>query len=393
MDQPDDAYVILDEDADRVAADAHGAAVYGGVLERLGHLDLADAILEAAIVRTPDAPDLRVNRAVVRKAKGDLSGAAEDLAIAIENERDSIDAHWNQALVQLSQDDYAQGWKSYGWRWQMAHRPRPVTGKPDWQGEYLDGPLFITAEQGIGDTLQFCRLLKTAADRTGSIILQVQPGLEELLQTSLIDRLGWVNEVVSGNDVPDHAATLPLLDLPALMSLWPDQRTTFPSPYLFADDSIDIPGEKRVGFVWSGNQQRFDNRLRGVPVADLIAATTNMGLTRASLQFDGQDDLSEIGTDAVDIIDLMANITNWQQTANAIAGLDLVVTVDTAVAHLAGGMGVPVWVLSWAGYDFRYPGTGSENDWYPTMRVFRQQTRGDWSAVLQELQAALASWG
>jgi|GEM_PF-2030236 len=391
-DQPDLALGVLDANIDSVMASTHGAAVMGALLDRIGHIDRADHILSQAIVRAPSDVDLRINRAVVRKAQGDLAGAANDLSIAKAQAPDNIDAHWNHALVQLCQDNYAQGWQSYQWRWRMAHRPRPHTGKPDWQGEKLDGPLLITAEQGIGDTVQFCRLLEMAQQRTEMIILQVQPGLEDLLKESLGNRLNWIIDVVSGADVPSHAATLPLLDLPVVLGLAPDHRTTFTLPYLFATEPKTILGEKRVGFVWSGNQQRFDNRLRGITAQDLMTMTAGLGLTRASLQFDGQTDLSDAGAVAEDVIDLMADVTTWQQTANAIAGLDLVVTVDTAVAHLAGAMGKPVWVMFWAGRDFRYPGTGPENEWYPSMRVFRQEKRGIWTPALLDLQAALADW-
>ena len=342
----------------------------------------------------PGNLDATINLAGVLRDMGRLAEAEALLRDALERIPDEADLHWNLALVLLTKGDYAEGWRQYEWRWRTAHFARFVRDfpSPPWQGESLDGlSLLVHAEQGFGDALEICRYVPLLVERAASVTLECRKGLGRLFTT-----LHPCLTVVEAGEAPlpvcdRHVA---LMSLPHVMGTLLD---TIPAtiPYLSvpegAADFSDLTGAGvRLGVVWSGSATRRDNLHRSLRPHDLAGLT---GCTLFSLQ---KGDAAAQASDLFDhgrMVDLGPRLGDFADTAAAIAALDLVITVDTAVAHLAGALGKPVWILLPNPTSaFLWMAGRSDSPWYPTARLFRQAEPGDWSPVIGELGQALASF-
>ena len=375
-------------------ADAHSNL--GTTLEEMGRLEEAEAELETALALEPGHVEARVNLCVVLKAAGRPREAESMLREAVSMDPDNVQAHWNLALLMLLFDDFENGWREYDWRWRLPGRERMFTERPLWTGEDLSGrSLLVYAEQGFGDTLQFIRYLPEAAARAARVVVHCQPGLERLLRGSLVGLVAGVDTVISGDaPAPPTDFQAALLDLPALLGA---TREAIPDgcPYLHpraAPQTAFIErtdGAVHVGLVWSGNPAQKDNRYRAVPLASLVDAVDVPGVRLHSLQVGAaSDDIRSLGL--VDrVADPTDRIADFLDTADAVSQLDLVITVDTAVVHLAGALAARVWVLLWRNADFRYFLETEDNPWYPTMRLFRQPARFEWDPVLERVRAEL----
>jgi len=324
--------------------------------------------------------------------------ASYDQALALAPERGDI--QHNQAMCRLALGDYAAGWTQYEWRWrtqQMAGRRELIA--PLWLGhEPLAGrTILLHAEQGLGDTLQFCRYAADVAALGAEVILEVQPGLERLLE-----RLAGVDRVVvRGQPLPVHDFQTPLMSLP--LALGVDVGTPRPA-YLTADpdEAADwaqrlAPG-LRVGLCWAGGirpdrpvANRIDARrslsleaLRPLAVAGVSFYSLQKGPPAAQLAEAKARDWG-----GPEIVDLTDELQDFADTAALVANLDLVITCDTAVAHLAGGMGKPVWILNRYDACWRWLVGRDDSPWYPSARLFTQNTPGDWDAVVQRVAGEL----
>lgn len=291
------------------------------------------------------------------------------------------------AVSLLASGRYREGWEHYEWRWQ---HPRFVRASrsfqaPPWNGEPLAGRiLLIHAEQGLGDILQFCRF----AGRVGAggrVILEAYPPLMRLLST-----LPGVERVVAqGDPLPEFDLHCPLLSLPRILGTTPE--TIPPTPYLAAEDAAvcrwrrriaDSPS-LRVGLVWSGGPHAEQ---RSMPFEAVLPLLTIPGIQIFSLQV-GERTADLAGTPQID--DLSPGLVDFAETAAALTCLDLIVTVDTSVAHLAGALGRPTWVLLPCRGNWRWMLDRQDSPWYPTVRLFRQTAEGDWPGVVAQLGAAL----
>lgn len=304
------------------------------------------------------------------------------------------DAHWNLSMALLALGEYEEGWLEYEWRFKKA---RPVLernySKPRWDGSSFKGKtILLHCEQGFGDTIQFARYIPLVAELGGTVIVECQvPALKRLLSPLK----GVKNVVVEGSPLPDFDIYFPLLSLPLLfcttMETIPDQV-----PYLAPEAGLLqnwqqlMPRSEafKVGLVWFGRQSLLLNRKRSCPLETFKPLANVPGVEFYSLQVgEGVDQLDQ--NPDFTIIDLTAHITDFADTAAFITNLDLVITIDTAAAHLAGAIGARTWLLLPYGADWRWLKNRDDSPWYPTMQLFRQPAPGDWSSVMSLVEDAL----
>jgi hypothetical protein len=282
--------------------------------------------------------------------------------------------------VLLLEGNFAEGWSEYEWRWQQPETRRRDLPGPVWNGEALDGrQILIYAEQGLGDTIQFLRYLPLVGKAGGKVILECQPALASFLS----DQADLGTVISAGSQLPEFALHVPLLSLPRIFGGRLDNIPAH-APYLAADLEkaelwrkrlAALPG-LRVGVAWAGNPRHPNDRERSIPPHRLAPLAEVPGVSWVSLQQGVANGISGLRFESLPPFDGIAD------TAAVIAGLDLVISADTMIAHLAGALGRPVWTLLSYAADFRWLLDREDAPWYPTMRLFRQPSRGAWDAVL-----------
>jgi len=374
----------------------------GLCLRAQGRLEEAVAEYRKALDRHPGYAPAWSNLGLDLHKLGRLEEAlaAFDCALALDGSL--TQAHFSRALLQLTLGDYAQGWPGYEGRMRcpeyaanyrlpaMAGSPRP------WQGEPLQGKtLLLLGEQGIGDSLQFIRYAKQIADLGSRVALHVR----QSHVASLLRNAAGVSAVYAGELVPAHDYYCHLLSLPRLCGTDSPGRIPAEIPYLWAPADrragwrrrLDaVPARLRVGLAWAGNPANPDDRYRSCPLAALGGLFDLPDVAWINLQLGaGRDELS---VTSAPIIDWGDEQTDFAETAALMAELDLVITVDTSIAHAAGAMGCPVWVLLQHTADFRWLTERTDSPWYPSVRLFRQPRAGDWTAVAAAVHSALAGF-
>ena len=310
--------------------------------------------------------------------------AAYEQAIALEP--DHASAHHNRGYVRLLQGDLAAGFADYEWRWRVANfKAMPEFGVPQWDGSPLDGKtILLHTEQGFGDAIQFCRYVPQVAALGGRVVVQCRAPLVRLLATVA----GVAQVVERDRPLPPIDVHAPLMSLPHLLQTTLD---TIPAqvPYLQAPPShlrLKTSDRPAVGLVWGGSPTHLNDAQRSLPVHHL-RDLLDYPLQLYSLQ---KGSRARHVTDLGDtVVDLSNRLQDFADTAAAIAQLDVLITVDTAVAHLAGALGKPVWVLLSYAPDWRWMLARSDSPWYPSLRLFRQATAGDWAGVMGEVVRAL----
>jgi tetratricopeptide (TPR) repeat protein len=337
-----------------------------------------------------------------------FDAAADAFRRAIVLQPQRAEAHLNLAIALLTQGKLKQGWREFEWRWQSEHmrnQQRPAT-LPRWDGSREARTILLHAEQGLGDTLQFCRYAPLVSARGHDVLLEVQPELVDLLTHNLGSKS--LRVVARAPDYPGIAG-LPRFDaLSHLMTLPGIFKTTLDTipnaPYLRAPDEKvatwgqrleTLPGGLRVGLAWAGNpwnNSRVVDAFRSMPVTTLAPLFETPGMTFLSLQ-KGEAARQLRDGHVRSCYDLTSELTDFTETAAMIANLDLVICVDTAVAHLAGAMGKPVWMLSRFNGCWRWFTERPDSPWYPSMRIFRQQADRSWPRVIEEVRVALREWG
>lgn len=365
----------------------------GTVHQALGRLDEAESCYRRALEIDPDRRSVWNNLGTVLQAQERTEEAMEVLRHLVSQDPNNAEAHWNLSLALLSMGRYPEGWREYEWRFQKVNPvPRRDYPQPLWDGSPLNGrTVLLHSEQGFGDTLQFSRYAPLVAQTGGRVILECQvPSLKRLLHS-----LGeGVEVVVAGTPLPYFDCHLPLLSLPGIFST---VLETVPAhiPYLAAPPAaveewkvrLGTSHAFRVGLIWFGRQSQVLNRKRSCPLAFFapLAAIPNVELF--SLQVgEGSEQLHDLSFPVVDVSEY---IEDFADTAACMANLDLVITIDSAGAHLAGAIGVRTWTLLPYGADWRWLQNRTDSPWYPTMRLFRQESRGDWPAVIDSVAEAL----
>jgi tetratricopeptide (TPR) repeat protein len=367
----------------------------GLALQALDRHEAAVASFDRALALQADFPDAWNHRGVSLQALGQADAALTSYSAALARRPDDPWFHWNAGLCRLLLGDYAGGWPDYEWRLRTGAIRTPRFDRPLWQGEDLAGrTLLLHTEQGLGDIIQFCRyapLIRGA----GRIILQVPALLVDLLRTlpGPVQMPGLLQVIAAGGRPPRFDLHCPLLSLPARFG---STLETVPRavPYLHVPSEAVARwrarlGEagRKIGICWQGNPAVRIDRERSVPLAEFAPLAAVPGVRLISLQkthgLEQLADLPAIETLGADGPD------SFVDTAAAMQCLDLVVTSDTAVAHLAGALARPVWLATSFVPDWRWGLAGEACAWYPTMRLFRQPRRGDWRSVFEAMAAAL----
>ena len=375
------------------AADG-GRADLGDLLEQ------AEASFRRALELDPDRIDTLINLGVVLSTRHRLEESLAVYRKALALTPDLPELHHNYAMVLIQSRRFREGWREYEWRWKTRRTSanRPMSHRPRWQGEPLEGrTVLFCSEQGFGDTIQFVRYAPLIAERGGRVILRVQRPLIRLLAG--LDGISGI--VGRGDPEPPHDCHLPMMSAPMVFAT---EWETVPAaiPYLAADparaeawrERLSALAPLRVGLVWSGEPRLTDhemattNRRRSIAPERFAPLAAVPGVALVGLQFGTAAQAA--GQAPFPIFDAMAGVSDFADTAAIVAALDLVVSVDTSVAHLAGAMGKPVWILSRYDGCWRWPPDREDSPWYPTARIFHQESPGDWTGVIARIRDALA---
>jgi len=367
----------------------------GTALNDAGHMDEAAASFHRTLDLAPDHLDAMGNLGCLLGQRRQLGAAIDMLRRAARIAPEHLHVRTNLAMMLLANGEMAEGWKEYEWRMRAPHmiENRTDFGKPQWYGEPASGKtLFIQPEGGFGDTLQFCRFANLVAARGMRVILGSPRPLTRLLRTLSSNPL-----VVDRNeDLPDFDFYCSGQSLPLALGT---TLETIPgtAPYLFADPAraaawrarLSKYSKLRVGLVWSGNPGRDAigkalDRRRSVTPEQLIRLFDIPGVIFFSLQ---KDDPPPPGR--FPMVDVMAEMTDFADTAALIVNLDLVISVDSAAAHLAGALGKPVWLLDRFDSCWRWLANRRDSPWYPSMRIYRQPALGHWDPAISEIACDL----
>lgn len=372
---------------------------YAEAFSNIGRIMLDTGQFDEAIIHCQQAatlsPQLHEAWYNLGKCYGEIGDTTRSIAMyrnALAIKPDLAEAHWNMSHALLLTGLYEEGFQEYLWRWRRKSAAMPDIPKPEWRGEQIPNQtLLIHAEQGMGDAIQFARYLPLAKERVGKIYLTCDPSLNQLFQS-----LNGVDAILNNTklDTLFHAIDyhVPLLNLPTLFKttektipartpyLHPDRKNIKRYAPLFTGNETVI----NVGIAWKGNPEHKNDANRSCRLADFEPLFALPGVNFFSLQ---KHRCAEDG--AFHGVDLAPHLQTFADTAALTTLLDLIITVDTSIAHLAGALGQRVWVLLPLVPDWRWGTSGNNTPWYPTMTLFRQQQRGDWHSPFVEVRDAL----
>jgi tetratricopeptide (TPR) repeat protein len=413
-------------------APEHPTALHylGVVLYQHRRLDEALPLLDRAVALVPGEPEFHNNRglaltaamrnvdaiAAFRRAieiKPDHAGAWNNLGLALQDAADVTGAiaafrrglslapefpqlHWNLALALLLQGDYREGFREYEWRLRTDELARTLTSYPGprWTGEGPAGrTLLVTVEQGLGDAIQHLRFVQRLAAQGARVSVVVPEPLKRLAATAS----GVSAVCVPGDPLPEYDAHIPLMSLPGILGVTLDE-VAVPVPYLRAD-AVRVEEASRaiaqsagsaltVGIAWAGAPGNTHNARRSLPLAALAPLFEVPNVRLFSLKREGEALTAADAPWSKRLVSFDLR-NDFDGLAALVASLDLVVSVDTSLAHLAGALGKPLWALLAFVPDWRWLMTRSDSPWYPTARLFRQRAPGDWSTPVHEVAQAL----
>jgi Tfp pilus assembly protein PilF len=372
----------------------------GSTRQILSRVDEAEVLFRRALALGVDTArgNSNLSLALMEQVRHEEAERCCRAALAIKPH--FAEARANLALALLAMGQLEEGWREYESRWEVEGMgaPAPVLTQPRWTGQPLNGEtVLLYAEQGFGDTLQFCRYAPMVAAAGGRVVLVVPKALCRLMSS-----LHGVAEVLSEeDDLPlSFDYHCPLLSLPFAFGTTMD---TIPGPvsYLSVDPSPwaeflgSLPGLK-VGLVWAGKSRAAQphavaiDKRRSMRLSDMAPLLKVPGYSFVSLQLGPPASQMQTLPDNAGLHDVSCRLNEWADTAALIAGLDLVIAVDTAVAHLAGALGTPVWMLNRFDSCWRWFLNRDDTPWYPSMRQFRQTSAGDWGEVIGRVAHALS---
>lgn len=394
-----EALPLLERSASLIPSEPEFHNNIGLVLAALDRNDAAIAAYRRTLGRKPDHAIAWNNLGLACQAINDLPEAIAAFRRAVALSPAFAQAHWNLSLALLAQGEYAEGFREYEWRLRLPElggraAPLPI---PRWTGEDLRGKrLLVTAEQGIGDAVQFVRFVAPVAQRDVRVVVQARADMRTLLATAT-----GVSETVDVGDAPPACdAEIPMLSLPHRLHAGAADFAAA-GRYLQSDPSKketlahalarDARGKRRIGIAWAGAAHHRNDQRRSLPLASLAPLFSLPDVAWQSLQKGAAAAQLEHLVQAREIVPLDAQC-DFAHTAALVDALDAVVTVDTSIAHLAGALGKPVFVLLPFAADWRWGITGDRTPWYPTARLFRQPAIGDWTSAVAALREALRSW-
>jgi tetratricopeptide (TPR) repeat protein len=367
----------------------------GRVLVKLNRLEIAEQALRGVLTLQPNSLTAHFELGRVLYRRGDLSGAEMLCRRALEIDPTSADARFTLGTIHLARRNFSDGWTLYESRLEEDRHARaqatlPHPGRPRWEGEDLAGrKILVYAEQGLGDTIQFVRYLPALERLGATVCMSVPRDLLALLRPSF-PTVEFI-PAETAPSCPPYDYFCPLLSLPHRLGV--DLDSIRGEPYLSAPaershvtlEATSPDARLLVGFVWRGNERYAYDLARSAPVQLFRALAEIDGVRLVSLyKGPAQSELRD-----AHIVDLGARFLDFSDTAAAIDSLDVVISVDTAVAHLAGAMGKPTWILLPKVSDWRWFLEGDTTPWYESARLFRQRSVGDWAEVLERVRREL----
>jgi tetratricopeptide (TPR) repeat protein len=370
----------------------------GNTLRELKRFEEALIDYDKALGIQPNYPETLFNRGLTCHDLHRFEDALSNYSQALIAKPDLTDVHLNEAICHLLIGDFDRGWEKYEWRWQsdQAQNTKRNFAQPMWLGldDIADKTILLHAEQGFGDTIQFCRYVRLVAEKTPNVILEVQPSLKRLLSVVTGARI----VLARGEPLPHFDLHCPLLSLPRvfatrLATIPPIQQfLSIPRELLSKWESKLGPKIKpHVGIVLSGSPVHKNDNNRSISLNALLALL-NLPIQVVSLQKDVRsEDQSTLNAHAVDIANFGPELTDFLDTAALVSLMDVVISVDTSVAHLAATVGRPTWILLPFTPDWRWMLDREDSPWYSTARLFRQPRIGDWDSVIQRVIDELRS--
>ena len=368
----------------------------GAVLRNLKRLNEALESYNHALTIAPDYAEAAYNRGIVLSELERPREAIEAYEHALTIKADYVGAHWNLSLCRLQLGDFSRGWEGYEWRWkeEQLEKSKRDFPQPMWLGvESLEGKtILLHGEAGLGDTLQFCRYAKQVAALGAKVVLEVQAPLLLLLANSEVA----MQVLARGSALPTFDYHCPLLSLPLAFKT---EINSIPTgiPYIHSDaarvaawrDRLGKNAKPRVGLAWSGNPGHKNDHNRSLALAELLPLL-NDGAEWISLQQEVRANDAALLAQRTDIRHFGAQLNDFADTAALVELMDVVVSVDTSVAHLAGAMGKEVWILLPFNPDWRWLLDREDSPWYPTARLFRQPAIDDWATVIDRVSNELS---
>lgn len=366
----------------------------GNALQAQGRFDEALASYLRALHFKPDYSEVYDHVGLVLQSQGRLAEAVDWFTQALERAPELGAVHMNYALACLQRGDFARGWTEYEWRFRCREHPVLGQGRPPWDGSPLHGrPILLWAEQGLGDSIQFIRYAPAVAQRGGRVIVACPRPLVRILATCP----GVAQVIPEGTPPVDFACHAALMSLPRSFGT---TLETIPAdiPYLAADPALATQWRDelgrfdgfKIGIAWQGNPDHKKDRHRSFRLARFELLAGIPGLKLFSLQKGlGTEQLEEL-SGRFPVTDLGGRLDDFMDTAAVVQHLDLVITPDTSLAHLAGALGVPVWVAIPLASDWRWLLDREDTPWYATMRLFRQRRWGDWDDVFSRMAQELS---
>ncbi len=357
-------------------------------LNAAGAYEKAIEELDVIIERKPNYVPALVHKGSALAGLDRFDEAVELFHEAIKLDPEHPEAHFNLGLELLSTGNLAAGWDEYAWRLKtetFVKQPPPTTA-PIWQGEDLNGKsILLFPEQGMGDSIQFVRYVRLLSGLGANVYCCCLRPLFNLLRT--IEGAAGVYEI--GKNIPAVDYQISMMELPRLLQT-DLHNIPLAEGYLKAPD-IDFvrPDNLSVGIVWQGNPSHERDTLRSIGLEELRPIFDIDGVSFFSLQMGGAE-AKVVELNLQDQVnDMSGQLTDFADTAGIVAQLDLVISVDTSVAHVAGAIGQPVWLMLPTAADWRWGRAGPTTPWYHSMRLFRQESRGDWSSVVQRIKTDL----
>jgi Flp pilus assembly protein TadD len=351
-------------------------------------------LAEQLVDLQPHNPVARFELGVVLQRAGRMADAVASYLEAVRLKPDYAAAHLNRGLTLLALGEFSQGWGAFEWRWAALNLARPETSAPVWDGSDPCGRrVLLWAEQGLGDTLQFIRYARILQERGATVIFRSPPALRALLT-----RTPGIDVLLSEDDpLPVCDLQAPLMTLPALLGTDSPELIPAQVPYVYPDPALveywtprirAIPA-LRVGICWQGNSQHPEDRIRSLRPEFFAPLAAIPGVRLISLQKDAAEHPASGSLEIATLDGLDRESGPFMDTAAVMRSLHLVVTCDSSVGHLAGAMGVPVWLALPFAADWRWLTGRAETPWYPNTRLFRQRVAGDWEGVFARMAAAI----
>lgn len=355
------------------------------------NLQLAKAVevYEKALELEPDRPELHFNIANALMDIGEVDPAIKHYRLTLDENPHHPDTHLHLGFAYLLKGNFKRGWREMEWRWKIPVFEKTALSTPRWKGEQVDGTVLLLAEQGFGDSVHFVRYAKQVAERCAKVVAYVPPALVRLVSTcpGVDEVYGW------DTPIPEHVAYVPMMSLPYVFKT---DMHDIPAdvPYLSADTDDaakwaerikDLPGPK-IGFVWQGNPNNERERLRAIPTAAALRLVNALDASFVCMTKDRPqgieqwpDNLHHFGDEFTDVAEAAALVEN----------LDMVLSIDTLMTHLAGALNKELWTLLAPAADWRYLLEREDSPWYPSARMVRRTKDEDWDVFMDRVAAEL----